>query len=318
MIILSSCIAGTARGQDIFISGGGDEPFIGKYSVSDGTVTSSTASFISTTGLNAPDSILVSGTSLYVANFGDSTVGVYDVDTGAGNSSLVTSQIYEPYGMAVSGTSLYVANFEYAASNVNVYNATTGTLGHYELINGLSNPAGLLISGSISGSDGPVLYVANASGGSVGAYDLDNGDQVVSFTLAATTPYGLAVSGTNLFVTLQSSDKVAEYNAATGVLENGSFITGLDSPEGLAIDGNDLFVVNGTSTAPGGAGTVGEYDISSGTAETLNASLITGLFEPSGIAIEDVPEPSDLALPALGLALLLLWFRRSPPLVRHR
>jgi DNA-binding beta-propeller fold protein YncE len=103
-----------------------------------------------------------------------------------------------------------------------------------------------------------------------------------------------------LFVASFSSQEhaytIGEY-MTSGSTVNASLITGFDSPQGIAISGNDLFVSNT------GDGTVGEYTISGG---TVNTDLISGLSGPYGIAISPVPEPSTVALAALGVAILCL------------
>jgi hypothetical protein len=79
---------------------------------------------------------------------------------------------------------------------------------------------------------------------------------------------------------------------------------------GVAVSGSDLFVTNdgdGAGSQP--AGTIGEYTTSGA---TVNASLVGGLFDPSGIAVAEVPEPSVIALLALGSGLLLVRPRCTP------
>jgi hypothetical protein len=87
-------------------------------------------------------------------------------------------------------------------------------------------------------------------------------------------------------------DTVGKYNITTGGALNASFITGLNGPIGLALKGNILYVASTnnrgiySAAVPimGGAGTVGEYNATTG--EPLNVSLITGLDFPFGLAIK--------------------------------
>jgi hypothetical protein len=96
-------------------------------------------------------------------------------------------------------------------------------------------------------------------------------------------PSGIAVSGSNIFVTTQAGN-IAEYTTS-GALVNGMLVTGLNGAAGIAVVGSDIFVVNA------GSGTIGQYS-TSGAVE--NAALITGLSNPDGIGIateQTIPDP---------------------------
>src|SRR5205823_2530636 len=123
------------------------------------------------------------------------------------------------------------------------------------------------------------------------------------------TPFGIAVSGGNLWVTSNSGGTIGEYNATTGATINASLVSGLSGPQLIAVSAGNLFVANT------GAGTIGEYNATTGAA--VNASLVSGLNGPYGIAV--VPEPSTWAagLLAVGALLFSIW-RRSAGCVRRR
>jgi DNA-binding beta-propeller fold protein YncE len=112
----------------------------------------------------------------------------------------------------------------------------------------------------------------------------------------------LPVRGQQIYVGRQNG-LVGEYNA-DGTPVNTSLVTGVSDPDGLAISGNNLFVANQDSVANE---FIGEYTMSGA---TVNASLITGLSRPTGIAVAPVPEPSALALLAVGASALLVGHRR--------
>ena len=106
-------------------------------------------------------------------------------------------------------------------------------------------------------------------------------------------PFGIAVDGSDLFVTNVGAGTIGEYTTA-GATVNAALITGLIDPLGVAVDGSDLFVTNA------GAGTIGEYT-TAGT--TVNAALITGLNGPFGLAIPSaVPEASTWWMLLLGFS----------------
>jgi len=111
------------------------------------------------------------------------------------------------------------------------------------------------------------------------------------------SPIGIAVSGSDLFVTNFYDVTVGEYTTS-GATVNASLVSGLSYPYAIAVSGPDLFVTSAT------LGTIGEYTTSG---VTVNASLVSGLDRPSGIAVA-VPEPARLGL--LGLAGGMLLMRR--------
>jgi hypothetical protein len=101
-------------------------------------------------------------------------------------------------------------------------------------------------------------------------------------------PAGIAVSGSDLFVTNSQTNTIGEYTTS-GTTVNASLVSGLNFPAGIAVSGSDLFVTNH------GGGSIGEYTTSGA---TVNASLVSGLDFPIGIAF--VPEPSTFCLLAIG------------------
>jgi hypothetical protein len=97
-----------------------------------------------------------------------------------------------------------------------------------------------------------------------------------------TSPTGIAVSSTNVYVANFNLGTIGEYDAVTGAAINTALVTGLDGSSGIAISGNDLFV---TTTGDGtvGAGSVLEYDATTGA--LINPSLVTGLNYPVGVTV---------------------------------
>jgi len=100
-------------------------------------------------------------------------------------------------------------------------------------------------------------------------------------------PYGIAISGNDLFVTNFSGNTVGEYDATTGATINASLISGLSGPAGIALLDGDLLVVNSTS------GTIGRYNATTGA--TVNAALISGLQNPQNIIVVSPPSPASFA-----------------------
>ena len=158
-----------------------------------------------------------------------------------------------------------------------------------------------LLSSSTALADN--IFVANGiSGGTIGEYTTSGATVNAALISGLSTPVGIAVSGSNLFVTNAGfgpgTGRIGEYTTS-GAPVNPALISGLNDPQGIAVSGSNLFVtIVGNGTA--GNGTIGEYTTSGA---TVNAALISGLNTPTGIAIipSTVPEPATLTLLGLGL-----------------
>ncbi len=238
------------------------------------------------TGLNNPQSIVVSGNTLYVASFGSNTIGEYDATTGATINANFIAGLNGPEGLALAGNILYVADF--TGNTVGEYNASTGAVINANFITGLNGSNSLTLAGNH-------LYVSNETGQSVGEYDATTGAAVSGFQFdgASQSPRGVAVSGNHLFLAIWGTNgEVSEYDATTGKAINLGFISGLNLPRGLAVSGNTLFV-----TFQSG---VNEYDVTTG-AFIRNIGL-SGSTASGAIAV--VPEPATGGMLGLGLAAL--------------
>src|SRR5450759_474808 len=131
------------------------------------------------------------------------------------------------------------------------------------------------------------IFVVNTSADTIGEYTNSGATVNASLVSGLSVPWGIAVSGSNLFVTNQFNSQMAdgtigEYNAITGAAVNASLVSGLNEPLGIAVSGSNLFVTNGYGGTTG-AGTIGEYNAITGA--TVNASLVSGLNYPVGIAV---------------------------------
>ncbi len=125
----------------------------------------------------------------------------------------------------------------------------------------------------LSGTAGQIFVTDGIN--TVGEYTTSGATVNASLISGLNNPQGMAVSGSDLFVTNIGADTIGEYTT-TGATVNAALVSGLNIPVGIAVYGSDLFVTNT------GAGTVGEYTT---TGATVNAALLSGLGEPESIAI---------------------------------
>jgi hypothetical protein len=136
----------------------------------------------------------------------------------------------------------------------------------------------------------PVLFVANWSG-PIGEYNL-NGTTINAALIPnplSDEPGGIAVSGSDIFVTRLGSGTIQEYTTS-GATVNSSLVSGLNfygsGSGGIAVSGSTIFVVNS-------ANLVGAYTTSGA---TVNAALITSLQYGSAITVSG----SDLFVTSTG------------------
>jgi hypothetical protein len=146
------------------------------------------------------------------------------------------------------------------------------------------------------------LYVSTYT--TVTAYNATTGTVDSSFTSPAglTEAEGLAVSGTNLYVTDFANNTVGDYSTVTGDAYAG-FVppTGLDEPLGIAVSGNYLYISNYDTN------TLIDYDLATDE-DVAGFSSPDGSGIPEYLAVTAVPEPRAWPLCIGGL--LLLWATR--------
>jgi hypothetical protein len=119
------------------------------------------------------------------------------------------------------------------------------------------------------------IYVENPVAGTIGEYSMDGtGTTSLISGLAAGGMSGLAISGTNMFVVLRSSNVVAEYSTS-GALLNPSFIT-VPGPKCITVSGTNIFV--------GTVANIAEYTTSG---QLVNASLLSDFAgnNPQDVAV---------------------------------
>ena len=272
-------------GSDLFVVNEGIGT-VSEYTTSGALVNSALIS-----GLYLPTGITISGSDLFVLNGGldqgtNGSIAEYTTSGAVVNPALVTG-LTEPAGIVVSGSDLFVTeDGDFDANGLGTIGefSVSGTTVNASLVTGLSEPLGIVGSGSD-------IFFENYSipQDSYVISEITTGGALVNADLVSIPGLlplgGLAISGSNLFITGSDADNISEYTTS-GVTVNASLVTGLNFPLGVATDGADLFVVNGanfanTTEISNIIDTIGEYAISGA---TVNASLISGLNVPLGIA----------------------------------
>jgi PKD domain len=211
---------------------------------------------------------------IYVSEFGTNTVGEYDATTGAAINANFITGVINPEGLLLSGNTLFVSSSISGGGSVGTYNATTGAVINATFItSGVNTAGGLAISGN-------TVFITN-NGDEISTYNATTGAPIdTSFISGLFYPFGLAISGNNLYVSqdYSANNWVGEYNSATGAVINPQlFLTNPDGAYGVALSGNHLFVAGYQQ------GTVSEYDATTGA--VINANFISGILYPLGLAV---------------------------------
>lgn len=237
--------------------------------------------------------IAPSGTSVYVANWNDSTLSQYSRAAGGGLTPLAPATVATGtgcVGVAVSpdGTSVYVCNN--SSLSVSQYSrAPGGTLTPLA-------PATVSTGGGAWGvavsPDGTSVYVTNYSGSwSVAQFSRAPGGTLTPLSpatvLTGNNPIAVVVSpdGNSVYVLNQSSNSISQFSRAPGgtltPLAPATIATG-NSPQGIAIspDGTSVYVANATGN------TVSQYSRAvSGLLTPLAPATVPSSGSPSGVAV---------------------------------
>ncbi len=269
-------LASVACGQDIYVVTPSDDTGDANGAVGEYDSTSGAAvNFNLAEGLQYPNAIALSGSSLFVTHYTGQMPGGYSISEYDSTSGAILAENLVPgvYGgnLAVCGSNLFFTQ----DNEISEYNATAGVV----ILDSLNAASSIAVSGSN-------LFVIHGS--TLGEYTTTGG--VVSASLVnlveGSTARGLVLSGSDLFVT-EGNGTIGEYTTS-GAVVNASLVSGLNAPTGIAIFGSDLFVANPFN------GTISEYTTSGA---LVNASLVSGLNTPLYIAVsQPVPEPSTLIL----------------------
>jgi len=263
-------------------------------------------------------------------------IGKYDSTTGSAINQNFITGLNTPHAMAFdSSLNIYVTGF---TNNYVAKYASDGTLinSHY-ISSGLSNPTGIAVDAS-----GKIFVVENGNN-YVSKYNADGSVVNTTFINVATSPDGILISGSDMYVVRWASSAVGKYTT-DGATTNASFLsyTGItwrpynvarDSLGNFYVTGNDRvikFASDGTLINSNLISFTGAYGLAIDSGDNLfvgayggstiakyttngaviNANFITGVNNVTGIVVQTVPEPATSALVILGGG-GLAWFACS-------
>src|ERR1700677_2320986 len=263
-------MTGTARAQIFVVIGGNFHSSVGEYTMSGSTVN---AALINISTSNEVQGLSVSGSDIFTTDDDFGTIGEYTTSGSTVNASLITGQgasssitvsgsdtffsnhytssieKYTTSGSQISGALVSIANDSetdfVAVSGSYIYSVddTFSQVQKYTVAGSTVNTSLLsmrqnrLSSIAVSGS---YVFVIEAgdSGATVGEYTSTGGTVNASLITGLSNPAGIAVSGSDIFVTnLSVGGSIGEYTTTGGTV-NASLVTGLNDPYGIAVIGS--------------------------------------------------------------------------------
>lgn len=166
-----------ASGTSLFVaySDGGSTNYVAEYNAATGN-----PGFTISSGIDIPSGLAVSGTALYIANYGNSSIREFNAVTGSAGF------VISPGGGSAVGQIAILGNELFAFENnaIQEYNAATGMAG-FTISTGLSSPESMAVQGN-------QLFVANLGNATVTVYNATTG--ALSYTINNPDPAAVAVS----------------------------------------------------------------------------------------------------------------------------
>jgi cysteine-rich repeat protein/YVTN family beta-propeller protein len=177
---------------------------------------------------SSPRSSVISGTGVYVINFGGASISLIDTDTNTVERTITVGN--SPQAIATSGTGVFTANAGGTVSIVdkNRFTAKTVTVG--------TNPSGLVVSGT-------GLYVMNRGSNNISIIDTRL-EAVVATVSASTGPYSGGVSGTGVYIANISGTTVTVIDTVRRTSTN---VTVGSTPVYIAVSGTGVYTANANS-----------------------------------------------------------------------
>ena len=133
-------------------------------------------------------------------------------------------------------------------------------------------------------ADAQSLFVTNFGNGKIGAYTTSGAVVNASLVSGLSQPVGIAVSGSNIYVTEKFNGTIGAYNTTSGAVVNASLVSGLNNPSGIAVSGSNIYVTELFN------GTIGAYTTSG---VLVNARLVSGLSFPYFLSVGDATDNTN-------------------------
>jgi DNA-binding beta-propeller fold protein YncE len=191
-------------------------------------------------GGGQPESVVVAGSDVYVANYGNDAVDVYNEATGAFVTSLGLGGAPISLAVTADGSKVYVAD---QGADIEAINTSDNTINFASTFPLSDQPVSIALSPS-----GSTIYVLFNGSQQVSSYNLAGGLLHTSTTSGITTGFHVAVSqdGGTVYVTYRDSAPSGGDGGLAVLDANLNTITDLDVPSasglGLSPDGADLFI----------------------------------------------------------------------------
>jgi 6-phosphogluconolactonase (cycloisomerase 2 family) len=207
----------------------------------------------SSTNLDGPQSVYVSGKYAYVASGNNNTLAIFDVSDPMNivAKGYTSTNLNNPVSMYVSGKYAYVTSwysstlaiFDVSDPNAIVAKGFTNT--------NLSGPQSVYVSGKYA-------YVASHDNSRLAIFDVSDPNTIVAKGYTGTNlngPYSVYVSGKYAYVAFYDNDRLAIFevnNLETPTLATGNLASGGLDVTDNAIIGDNLYVQGGLNVGPGG------------------------------------------------------------------
>ena len=220
------------------------------------------------------------GTFLYVTDFDNHAVIIYDINTNEqvgtfGSIGTADGEFINPVGIFVHGDLIYVVDS--GNNRVQIFNRQSRTYRAKFGVLGTGNGEFTNATGIVANSD--FIYVLDST--RLQLFDVKTLAYINSIT-GLSTPQGLAISDSKLYITDTGNDNIRVYNKDTLAFLNTIGTTGsgdgqFNNPVNVSVDSSNIYVLDGTNEE------ISSFLISDET--FVSKSSGNGLSSPTGLSV---------------------------------